>query len=357
MTAHLAAIQNNVSHQSLPPILHGQATPQVEEQVRRFVFSVPAIYESWLRRRTSPHTRRSYAQDVMAFVGYLRLGWPEDAAKLLQVSVSTVQGYRDWLVANEAAPKTINRRISSLSGFYKYLAASAAELRLPIVVPNPAHSQFIPRASSDAVDETRALTVSRARQLIAMPSGETDIEYRDRAILKFYVYSGARLSAGCRLQVTDFIQDESGATVRLHEKGDRRRSIGLHVAAAGAIQEYIDHCRLSSGPLFRTQQNAKSNLLGMKPLRPLAMYRILMRYLRALPGSTREFVRPDGSTSRECVYSPHSLRATAATLLLDAGIDICKVQELLGHSSVTTTQIYDKRRRRAAEGASHEVPI
>jgi site-specific recombinase XerD len=60
---------------------------------------------------------------------------------------------------------------------------------------------------------------------------------------------------------------------------------------------------------------------------------------------------------RECVYSPHSLRATAATLLLDAGVDIVKVQELLGHRHVTTTQIYDKRRRHASEGASHEVPI
>ena len=66
------------------------------------------------------------------FEDYLHLHWPDDAAKLLEVSVQTVQSYRDWLVATDAAPKTINRRISSLSGFYKYLAASAAELRLPI---------------------------------------------------------------------------------------------------------------------------------------------------------------------------------------------------------------------------------
>ena len=57
------------------------------------------------------------------------------------------------------------------------------------------------------------------------------------------------------------------------------------------------------------------------------------------------------------LYSPHSLRATTATLLLDSGVDIVKVQGLLGHRHVTTTQIYDKRRRSTAESASHEVPI
>ena len=342
----------------LPPILHGQATPVVEERVRKFLFSVADIYELWLGRRTSPHTRRSYDQDVMNFIrGYLGLRWPEDAAKFLQVSVQTVQGYRDSLVADNAAPKTINRRISSLSGFYKFLAASAAELRLPIIVPNPAHSQFIPRASSDAVVETKALTLARARQLIAMPSGESILDYRDRAILKFYVYSGARLAAGCLLSVADFTADESGATVRLREKGDRRRTIGLHVAASQAIQEYIEKAELTSGPLFRSQKNSRSEALGESGLKPLAMYRLLLRYLFALPNSTREVIRIDGSKERVCLYSPHSLRATAATLLLDAGVDLVKVQELLGHRHVTTTQIYDKRRRHTSEGASHEVPI
>lgn len=342
----------------LPPILHGRASVQVQEQVKQFVFSIAAIYETWLKRRTSHHTRRSYDQDVMNFVReYLRLPWPESAGKLLQVSVQTVQAYRDWLVSSGAAPKTINRRISSLSGFYKYLGATAAELRLPIIVPNPAHSQFIPRAGSDPVHETKALTIQRARQLIAMPKGDSLIDYRDRAILRFYIYSGARLAAGCQLMVSDFSQDETGATMRLREKGDRRRTIGLHVAAAQAIQEYIDKGELKSGPLFRVQLNARSSNLGTKAMKPLAMYRLLMRYLHALPGSTREVIGADGLPIRECVYCPHSLRATTATLLLDSGVDIIKVQELLGHRHVTTTQIYDKRRRHTSEGASHDVPI
>jgi site-specific recombinase XerD len=72
-----------------------------------------------------------------------------------------------------------------------------------------------------------------------------------------------------------------------------------------------------------------------------------------------EIVAEDGTTTKvsRCVYSTHSLRATTATLLLDAGKDIRAVQELLGHRQVTTTQIYDKRRRSLKEGVSHDVPI
>src|SRR5262249_50271464 len=240
----------------LPPIIRGQVTREVEEQVRRFVFSVAAIYETWLGRRSSAHTRRAYDQDVTNFArGYLRLNWPDRAEELLRVSVQTVQAYRDSLVAVGAAPKTINRRISSLSSFFKYLGAAAAELRLPIIVPNPAHSQFIPRAGSDPVDETLALSTASARQLLGFPAGDSLLDYRDRAILKFYLYSGARLATGCRLKVSDFHNEDQGATVRIAEKGDRRRKIGLHFAAGQAIQEYIAKAELTTGPLFRARLN------------------------------------------------------------------------------------------------------
>jgi site-specific recombinase XerD len=260
-------------------------------------------------------------------------------------------------VAGRAAPKTVNRRVSSLSSFYKYLGAAAAELRLPVIVPNPAHSQFIPRSGSDPVEETQALSTTRARQLLGMPSGDTLLDYRDRAILKFYLYSGARLATGCRLKTSDFHVDEHGATVRIAEKGDRRRKIGLHFAAAQEIQEYLEKAGLTSGPLFRARLNSRSEKLAETGIGPVAMYNLLMGYLTRLPKAVREEELPDGTKVQRCLYTPHSLRATAATLLLEAGVDICKVQELLGHRHVTTTQIYDKRRRQAQEGASHNIPI
>ena len=86
----------------------------------------------------------------------------------------------------------------------------------------------------------------------------------------------------------------------------------------------------------------------------MGMHHLLMMYLKRLPGATKKTA--DHSPA-PCIYTPHSLRATTATLLLDAGVDIRKVQELLGHKHVTTTQIYDKRRRTTKESASHDMPI
>ena len=265
------------------------------------------------------------------------------------------------MVRELKAPKTINRRIASLSSFYRYLQGVVSELRLPITVPNPAHAQFIPRGSSDPLDETKALSATRARQLMGLPAGDTVMDFRDRAIIKFFLYSGARIGTGCRLNINDFHQDGDEATIKLHEKGDKHRKIGLHFAAAEAISEYIKKANLKSGPLFRARRHWRVEELDSKAMCVVSMYNLLQGYLSRLPGSMieKEVAREDGTKEmmKCCVYTPHSLRATTATLLLDAGVDIRKVQDLLGHRHVTTTQIYDKRRRSLKEGASHDVPI
>lgn len=87
------------------------------------------------------------------------------------------------------------------------------------------------------------------------------------------------------------------------------------------------------------------------------MSRLLMHYLECLPGSIQDVELPNGQKEQRCLYSPHSLRATTATLLLDTGVAIEAVQELLDHKHITTTQIYDKRRRSVRDSASHKVPI
>ena len=131
------------------------------------------------------------------------------------------------------------------------------------------------------------------------------------------------------------------STIRLREKGNRVRTIGIHFAAAEAIQQYVDFCGIGPGPLFRPLAASNASYLANRPLSRHATYDIVMNYLRLLPGALIEIESDENELPVfECRFSPHSLRATTATLLLESGEDIRKVQELLGHKHVVTTQTF-----------------
>ena len=299
----------------------------------------------------------------MAFIEFRGWAWPDDAPQLLRTSILDVQAFKDAMAKHGGAPKTINRRISSLSSFYKFLSGAAAELRLPITVPNPAHPQFIAREASDPVEETRALSETRARQLMAMVTGESLLELRDRAILKFYLYSGARIETGCALNGGDFHQDGDEATVRFQLKGNRSKTKGIHFAAADAIAEYIRAARIESGPLFRPLPVPPQRRTGGAATHAAGDVRhpdgisFAPAWRDAGTGSCWQGRKAD----RRNGPGPHIFSAlhqgTTATLLLDAREPIESVQDLLDHKHITTTQIYDKRRRSVRDSASHKVPI
>ena len=358
-----------VHRPELPPILAGHETPQLRRQTESFYRSVAAMFEAWLKRRSSPNTKRAYRQDVINFVQFMEIPWPkpedsgmlvgqDESWKLLQVTVPDVQAWRDYLQhERNAAPLTLNRRVSSLSGFYKFMREVAAEARLPITVPNPAHSQFIGRETQAPVKETEALSATRARQLVAMPGEESEIDYRDRAILKFYLYTGSRIGTGCRLTVADFIDDHENPRIKIQEKGrgKSKRTLGINVIAADTLRELIEKAELTSGPLFRPRSGPRGEMLANRAMKEWTMYKLIQGYLMRLPGALKEVEWPDGSKETQCLYTPHSLRATTATLLLDAGEDIRSVQDLLGHKHITVTQVYDKRRRGSKDSASHRL--
>jgi site-specific recombinase XerD len=304
----------------LPPVLAGHQTEYVRERVEQFYLSVAEIFERWVARRKSHHTQRAYREDVMCFARFMGFEWPQNAPDLLTVSLKDVQAFRDEMLAKGAAPKTLNRRISSLSSFYKYLGAAAAELRLPVTVSNPAHAQFIARESTDPREETRALTATRARQLVGLPASDGVLAYRDRAILKLYIYSGIRLSTGCAMRVSDFHQSDEEATIRISEKGGKRRTIGLHFAAAEAIGEYVREAGLSSGPLFRPQRNSRVEELADRPMTSTTMYLLIQGYLQRLPRTWKRWCRTGlrlrgvftrrtryGRPRRRCCWTPASI--------------------------------------------------
>jgi site-specific recombinase XerD len=137
------------------------------------VLGVPEMLERWISRRASLHTQRAYRQDLFTFSGFAGIAWPEQAQDLFTITVAQVHAYRDWMLSRGDAPKTINRRVSSLSGFFKFLREVAAEMRLPIQVANPADKEFIARGNADPVDERQHFSAAKARLLFGMPAGET----------------------------------------------------------------------------------------------------------------------------------------------------------------------------------------
>ena len=131
---------------------------------------------------------------------------------------------------------------------------------------------------------------------MGMPACDAVIDLRERAILKFYLYSGARIATGCAPHMSDFHQDGEESTVRLHEKGDHRRTIGLHYDAAQAIREYIEKAGIEKGPLFRARRGSRSESLSERPMDPATMSLTIQAYMEQLPGAVK-----DG----RCIYTPH----------------------------------------------------
>src|ERR1022692_491197 len=93
---------------ALPPVLSGSHTPEIQERVESFFHSVASIFEAWVGRRKSDHTRRAYRGDVMAFVEFMRWTWPADSARLLRTSILDVQAFKDHMGKHGGAAKTVN---------------------------------------------------------------------------------------------------------------------------------------------------------------------------------------------------------------------------------------------------------
>src|SRR5260370_17282961 len=90
---------------ALPPILAGFSTPQVRKQAERFFYSIADIFEAWVTRRKSKHTQRAYREDVMSFVRFLGIAWPEESIRLLSVSIKAVLPFPHDIFRSYLAPK------------------------------------------------------------------------------------------------------------------------------------------------------------------------------------------------------------------------------------------------------------
>ena len=239
--------------ESMPPILDGHYSPAVQKKTERFYLSVDQMFEAWIAKNSNRNTQRSYRAAITGLIQFMGIVWPEESWRLLTVSVDDIQAWRDHLenVENKA-PATLNHRICMASAFYTFMRETATELRLPIQVPNLAHRDFIERPTTKSVDENEALTIVQVQRLLRMPNTESLADYRDRAIIAFYAFTGARIGTGCRLEAHDFIMDEKSPKVKIQEKGKKKtkRPMKIHDTAAHLLHEYRMMAEIESGPFF-----------------------------------------------------------------------------------------------------------
>jgi hypothetical protein len=143
---------------TFPPVLAGSMTPEIRNRVEHFYSSIYEIFERWVNRPKSVHTRRSYRDGVLSFVRHRGIVWPQEAHALLTISVADVQTYRDVLAAVGAAPKTINHRVSALSSFLQ-VSGSVGGRAAP-ADPGPQPSPF-------AIHRARVLRSARRNAVVA----------------------------------------------------------------------------------------------------------------------------------------------------------------------------------------------
>lgn len=264
-------------------------------------------------RGLSPQTVRSYGADLRAFSTFANDSGI-DAPSLLDLEL-----FRDWLWRTSesgATASTIARRAATARGFTRWLAHTGRGPDAARRLASPKTGRTLPRVvGRTGMDEM----LERHRSLAE--TGDP-VALRNRAVLELIYATGIRVSECCGLNVRDI--DFERRTIRVMGKGSKERVVPFGAPAADALNAWLERGR----PALVGERSGDACFLGARggPLQPRIVYGLVRDELEAVPGSG-----PAG---------PHALRHSAATHLLDGGADLRAVQEILGHSSLGTTQIY-----------------
>jgi integrase/recombinase XerD len=278
-----------------------------------------ATYIDHLRieRGLSSNSIESYHRDLLRFVQLLN---EKELAfdAISEVEISVIIGY---LTQAGLAPTSINRFLSSIKGFYKYCGVEYSITSPMLEVNQFKVARKLPKALS--VEE-----VSRLIESTNNPAEPTTL--RDRAILEILYGTGARVAELVGIDINDISKDhfdgEEITILKLRGKGSKERLVPIGKFAILALDDYL--VRLRPALLAKNSHNERALFLNARG----------SRLSRQSAWST--VLRAAQATGLEGRVSPHVFRHSYATHLLDGGADIRVVQELLGHASVTTTQIY-----------------
>ncbi|MBK4146756.1 site-specific tyrosine recombinase XerD [Corynebacterium macginleyi] len=271
------------------------------------------VAQNWLNhlaveRGVSAHTVSNYRRDIHRYMDWLADNGVQD---LRQVTRPMVEAYLKYL-RQAMAVSSANRALVVARGLHKFAVAEGE-------VDSDVAGEVRPPSTGQHLPET--LSVGEVTQLIESTATETPVDLRDRALLEVLYGTGARISEVISLTVDDAAT--AADVLVLHGKGNKERLVPLGSHARQAIDAYLVRSRpvLGKGKTAALFLNTRGGALSRQ--------------------SAWSIIKNAAQRSQiDKSISPHTLRHSFATHLLEGGADVRTVQELLGHSSVTTTQIY-----------------
>ena len=269
-----------------------------------------------VERGLAANTLSSYRRDLTRWTGWLRGCGRE---RLSEVTEADVAGFLAALRTGDddhpaLSASSAGRAVVAVRGLHRFaLREGWTTVDAAREVRPPAPARRLPKA----------ISVSQVEALLAAPDAATPLGLRDRALLELLYGTGARISEAIGLDVDDL--DRAAGLVRLDGKGGKQRVVPVGSYAGRAVEDYLVRARPGLGAAGRGSAALFLNARGGRLSRQSAWTVLRAAALRAgIPGDV----------------SPHTLRHCFATHLLDGGADVRVVQELLGHASVTTTQVY-----------------
>jgi integrase/recombinase XerC len=278
-----------------------------------------------IERDVSPHTLRAYKKDLEKFFEYVK-------AELESIDMIDMRGFIAGQIRQGLNKTTVSRRLGTLRSFFKFLHREGYTKTNPAkLVSNLKVPKLLPRF----------LSVDDIFSLVEKPEGIGFIPVRDRAVLELLYSSGLRVSELSGLNIDDL--NVKGGLIKIRGKGKKERIVPIGSKAIDAIKSYIIERMLLKSKdraLFLNRAGARLTDRGVR--------RIVVKYAKALTINGQ--------------IGPHTIRHTFATHLLQGGADLRVIQELLGHTSLSTTQkythldithlmdIYDKAHPFAREG-------
>ncbi|MBS1789932.1 MAG: tyrosine recombinase XerC [Acidobacteria bacterium] len=271
-------------------------------------------------RNSSPHTLRNYESDLVQFYDYIAP--PDKNGKRRSVNVRdidhlTIREYMASLYEKKKKKSSIHRKVASLRTFFRYLC------REGVLEMNPAKLVASPRVERTLPNH---LTIEQMVRFIETPDTETLLGKRDRAMLELLYASGLRVSEMVGLNLTDI--DFTNQTVRVKGKGRKERIVPFGSHALTALQDYLG---------VRGELLIEADPENADPATLFFNYQGTRITTRSVGRMVDKYVKMCAEIQH---ISPHSLRHSFATHLLDAGADLRAIQEMLGHVRLSTTQKY-----------------